>query len=39
VVTVEEAQDVIAIAQRFVDAIAELLPPDAAPPPGGNERP
>jgi hypothetical protein len=31
IVTVEEAQSVIDIAQRFIEAIAQLLPPGVAP--------
>jgi uncharacterized protein (UPF0332 family) len=36
VVTVREAQDVTDIAQRFVDTIADLLPPDVRPPDGSS---
>jgi uncharacterized protein (UPF0332 family) len=39
VVTVKEAQDVIAIAQRFVDTIAQLLPPGVTPPLGPSAKP
>lgn len=39
VVTAKEAQDTIAIAQRFVDAITQLLPPGVAPPHGPGAQP
>ena len=39
VVTVKEAQDVIDIAQRFVDTIAQLLPPGVSPPRGPSVQP
>lgn len=39
VVTVKEAQDVIAIAERFLDTIAPLLPPGVNPPRCLNPKP
>ena len=39
IVTVEEAQDVIDIAQRFIDTITQLLLPVPAPPTGPRAQP
>ncbi|MEO9191407.1 MAG: HEPN domain-containing protein [Acetobacteraceae bacterium] len=38
-ITAEEAQDVIDIAQRFVDTITQLLPPGVSSPRGPNVQP
>ena len=38
-VTVKESQDLIDLAQRFVDRVAQLLPPGVTPPRGPDAQP